>query len=124
MGLKWPQGKTEGGGEATFNNERANKWTDSIIPTENMRTYKLSGTDSQRTDEALSSSTLYVYSPRTDAYIVSGDSSVVATSASLFWPAYLPYYFIPRPEALYIAAIHPLTGCPVQADIAIAECPD
>lgn len=120
MSLKWPSG-VESGKEATFNNERANKWTDAIIPTNSMRIHQLAGTASQRTTEALSSSILYVLVSFDNVHIVSGDLAVTASTTSLKWPALVPYFFIPLSGAQYIAARRPNAAQAVDVQIAPVE---
>ena len=120
MSLSWSMGADrESGKESTFNSERANKWTNSIIPTQGM-IIRLSGSGNHITSQ-LSSSTLYILIGKVDMHIVSGDNSVIATTASLFWPALTPIYFIPDEEKSYISVVSSISGTAVDAYVSVIE---
>ena len=104
---------------STLDNDKANKWINSIIPSEDMVVH-LSGSGNQRTPQ-LSSSVLYVLIGKVDMHIVSGNSSVVAATSSLFWPANTPNYFIPSPNKLYISVMSSVIGSSVDAYVSIIE---
>ena len=125
MSLTWNLGGRESGREATFNNERANKWTHSIIPTQNMQILPLSATaGSVRISEELSSSILYCFMSRQDCFVISGDSTVIATTSSVFWPAFLPLYFIPMSGSQYVSSMNSSPTSGIDAKIFVSSDPE
>ncbi len=118
MPQQWPSGG-DSGKEATFNNERANKWTDVTIPLTGT-TIVLSGAGSRATPP-LSASVMYVLVSKVDMYMVAGQGAMTASAGNQIWPALAPMYHIPKTGISQVVAVAPVSGSNIEAWISVAE---
>lgn len=121
MPQQWPSGK-DSGQEATFNVERANKWTDATIPLTGT-TIQLSGAGSRATPQLLSASVLYVLVSKVDMYMVAGPTlgTITASVGNQIWPGLVPVYHVPISGVSQVVAVAPVSGSNIEAWLSVAE---
>lgn len=119
MALQWPSGG-DSGKEATFKQDRANKWTDAVIPVSGT-TIQLSGAGSQLSP-VLSGNVLYMLVSKVDCNVCSGTGPLLTSSAGCqLWGAFLPLYHIPKSGSTDRIAAIANSGSNIEAWVSVVE---